>query len=477
MREAAPKLALALLLLAALRLAWLFAAEPMLAVANNYDMIRVQACIDAYPDRDATIPPETNSWEGPLERYRFVPGVGAPCFLTSEALFAFLAYPGMWAEQALRADASFSVRWDGAVKLGLLLGLMWTTHRALRRRGREVLVLGHAVVAALVVADPGVGLYLNGFYAEFAGLFFFYALLAALLVGLSGSQVPAVVALAIAGAAVGLALAKAQHLVTPLFVLGVVLGLRLLGRAVATRVLLALALGTLLGTALQGLHLRSDQTRSMGRANVINTVFYAVLPTADEPRRLATQLGLPAECAVHAGKSWFAPGMAEGELCPQALKLSRRQVLLTLAGQPGLVARVLLGGVERNRPWIPANLGLVEGQRLGRLPASQPTLDRLYAVLPQGVYLGLLVAVPFIALVRILRRRDPSQQAANAVLAVLAAYPWFSLAVVVFGDGYADTSKQSHLGHAAFLAALLLLSLELLRWLVQSWRARPQGPG
>ena len=50
-----PWLTRGLLALAVWRLAAILAAQPMLAVANNYDMIRVQACIDAYPVRAASI--------------------------------------------------------------------------------------------------------------------------------------------------------------------------------------------------------------------------------------------------------------------------------------------------------------------------------------------------------------------------------------------------------------------------------------
>jgi hypothetical protein len=463
MRDGTSFLTRVLLLLATLRLLWLFASEPMLAVANNYDMIRVQACIEAYPDRDAAIPPETNSYDRPLERYRFVPNVGAPCFLTSEALFAYLAYPAMWAEHTLRADGSFSVRWDGAVKLCLLLGVAWAAHRALCRLRERALALGHALLFALVVADPGVGLYLNGFYAEFAAVFYFYALLAALLIGLidgaSGWRLLAGIVLA----AVGLALAKVQHVVTPMFVLGVLVSLRIAGRRIDARVLAALAAGTLLGATIQGLHLASEQTRSMGRANIVNTVFYALLPNADDPERFVEKLGLPSACAAHSGKNWFTPGMAEGELCPAAMELSRPALTMALASEPALVLRTLWSGVPRSRPWIPSYLGLVEGEAMGRLPASHPTLDRVYVALPSWLHLILMAGVPCVATLLIWRRRERSQQAANAVLAVLASYPWFSLAVVVLGDGYADTAKQSHLGHAALLAAIALSAMLMVR--------------
>ena len=461
MRSWSSTLTALLLVLAALRLGALFASDPMLAVANNYDMIRVQGCIDAYPEREASIPPEANSYEQPLERYRFVHGVGAPCFLTSEATFAFLAWPAMWAEHSLRADRSFSVRWNGAIKLVLLATLVLAVHRGLRRRGADGLALGHAALVALVLADPGVGLYLNGFYAEFAAVFFFYALLASVLLALSEPTrpPPRVVLAGVVLAAVGLALAKVQHVLTPVFILGVVLMLGLLGRRIDRRVLAALAVGSLLGAAVQGAHLMSEQTRSMGRANVINAVFYALLPNADDARDFVRKLRLPEECAAYSGANWFTPGMAEGTLCPAALSLSRRDLVRVLATEPRLVARTVLAGVARSRPWVPAYLGVVEGDVLGRLPATHPSLDSALAALPASIYLALIAGLPLWAAGLILLRRAPTQQAANVVLAVLALYPWFSLVVVVLGDGYADTAKQSHLGTTALLSVVFVATV------------------
>jgi hypothetical protein len=45
-----------LLALALLRGLQVVAGDPLLAVANNYDMIRVQACIDAWPARMRPFP-------------------------------------------------------------------------------------------------------------------------------------------------------------------------------------------------------------------------------------------------------------------------------------------------------------------------------------------------------------------------------------------------------------------------------------
>jgi hypothetical protein len=459
----------ALLLLAALRLIALWANDPLLALANNYDMLRVQACIDAYPDRSADIPPASNSYTAPLERYRFLAGVETPCFPTSEALFAAAAWPGMWIEQAL-GDGTFSLRWVGGVKLLLTLIAILSVDRALRRScAGPQLALGHAALVAVVLADPGTGLYLNGFYAEYATIFFGYVLMTTL--AIAAARAPArpsaALCVGIVTAAALLALSKAQHVVTPLLALAILIGLRGLGLKIDRRLLIALAFGAGIGALLQGAHLASDKARSMHRANVVNTVFYAMLPESMDRVVLTRALGLPETCARHSGSSWFSPGMQEGQLCPEALDLTRADVARGLLAEPLLLPRMAIEGLRRSRPWIPPYLGVVEGEELGRLPATHPSLDRLWQALPPALHLAWFAALPIAAIAAVRLRRDPSQAPANLVLGLCAFLPWLGIVVVVFGDGYADTAKQFHLGHTLALAggllALLLAADALVR--------------
>lgn len=451
-----------ILLLAAIRMILLWSDDPMLAVANNYDMIRVQACIDAYPDRAASIPPEANSYDSPIERYRFVRGVGAPCFFTSEALFAAIAWPAARLESHF-GDGSFSVRWVGGVKLVLLLSAVFAVHRALRRSSSDaMLTAGHAALVLLVLSDPALSLYLNGFYAEFSAVFFAYILLAALAVCVarsSAGQHSMFWLMILSASAVLLAIAKVQHVLTPLLMLCVLLLLSAMRRGVPRRVLFALAIGSLVGGALQGWHLASDQTASMRRANTINTVFYAMLPRSTDPLSLTRSLGIDEACSALAGSNWFTPGMQEGALCPEALDLTRMDIVRALLQQPMLAPRVLIEGARRSRPWIPAYLGLVEGTSMGTLPPAHPSLGTVLDGLPMRLYLAAFGALPFVSLGFVLMRPRPSQRAGNAVLSILGFLPSLCLAIVVLGDGYADTAKQMHLGTTLALSCYVLLAL------------------
>jgi hypothetical protein len=110
--------------------------EPLLALANNYDMIRVQACIKAYPLRAPGIPPWAGSGDAPIARYQFRHDVGAPCFLSSEVLFARLARPLFKAESLRSGDGTFSIRWLGGVKFAVFFAAVAAFTIAWWRQGR-----------------------------------------------------------------------------------------------------------------------------------------------------------------------------------------------------------------------------------------------------------------------------------------------------------------------------------------------------
>jgi hypothetical protein len=457
------------------RLAWIFlaialargllivASDPLLAVANNADMIRVQACIDAYPDRDVSIPPGTYSYEAPLARYRFITGVGAPCFVTSQVVFAWIAWPGMWLEQHLRADATFSIRWHGYVQLSLLSLLALLCTRRLIAAGREDLAAGYAAICALVLADPGNTLYLNTFYTEAAAWFFLHALLASVLIALAqhGRASPLLLA-GIALFAALLALAKIQHLLLPLIVLVAVLLPALLRRPVAIAVAVAIGIGTLIGGGFQWSHMNSANTGTIRSANVIDTLFMAMLPNASQPVVLLEHLGLPAACAEQAGNTWYTPGMADRRLCPEVAALDHSDLLRALIRDPALVMRTVLGGFEYMRPWIPSHLGIIEGAKLATLPASIPTWSRALDALGLPLLIAGVLGFPLLGVLVMLVRREGEQAAVNILALALCCIPLYVVVTAVFGDGYVELSKHVHLALAAFLTSVTVFGCLLV---------------
>lgn len=456
------------LLIALLRGALLIGSDPLLALANNYDMIRVQACIDSYPARDASIPPAAGSHEAPLARYHFVHDVGAACFVTSQAIFAWMAWPGMWIEQALRADSTFSIRWIGSVQWACWMLLAFFCTRRLLSMQRADLALGYAAIQAIVLADPGNTLYLNTFYTEASAIFFLQALLAGIFVALaSRKQMSMFLTLAIAASTSLLVLAKIQHLLLPLVIFGALLILRLVQGVVPARLLATLGVGLVVGAGAQFVHMNASHTDAIRSANVVDTLFMSMLPHANPPGALLVRLGLPETCVAQAGQNWYTPGMAERQLCPEVERVSHAALLSELIADPLLALRGLRFGTQHMRPWIPDHLGVVESVRLAKLPTYVPTLSRLLDRLPLSVFEFLLFALPVIGVVFVSLRRSAKYAATNAGILALCGIPLFVMATAVFGDGYVELPKHGQLAFPAMFAAVLTLACVAINALVR----------
>lgn len=436
----------------------LWQAEPMIGLANNYDMIRVQGCIDAYPVRDASVPPWANSWEAPIARYAFRDDVEPGCFLSSEALFAFAALPWLRAEAARSADGAFSLRVIGGVKLVLLAMAMVGFSLALHRAGAPGMALANAAIGALVLADPAVTIYLNTMYAEFSALVFAYVALGAIVVALvrgppaRGWALLAAVALLLACAS------KVQHLAFGLVVFAALAATHAFVQRVPRTLLAAVGVAAAAGLALQAWHLQQPATQSMRQANLTNTVLQAVMGSASDPAAMTARLGLPAHCAAHAGKTWFAPDVQARHPCPELFELDRARILAALLASPPTFLRWLHGGVAKARPWIPALLGKVEGGVSAPVPAAHPSLDAVVSRLPTGVF-ALLLALPLLAWPALAGGRLRALPPATAfVLLACPAYAAVSLVTVILGDGFADVAKQFHLGMTLWLSGWVAIA-------------------
>ncbi|HET9048424.1 MAG TPA: hypothetical protein VFN29_05640 [Chiayiivirga sp.] len=453
----------------------LFLASPLVALANNYDMIRVQACIDVYPVRDDATPLWANSHQAPLEYYQFA-HLDTPCYFTSEAIFAVAALPLMWTQSRLSQDGYFSIRWVGAIKLMLLaaVGLFftWAIFQSCPKAG-----IAYATFFALIVNDPGVLAYLSTFYAEFAAVFFLYLMLSMVVANALGWRPKGRACNWICSALFVLtpallATSKLQHLVTPACLLTIIWGLQFFKAVFSKRMLVFMSAGALLGLTAQLAHLSLAASDSMRRANISNTVFTAILPHADNPFAMTQALGLPAVCAQYAGYSWFTPGVAEGDICPQVFGVSRIDIARAMLQHPLAAVRIVLDGAGELLPWLPPNLGLVAGSESADLPDYLPSLNGVIRDTPKSLVAVLLLALPLFGLLLTIRAARRNEVAFYVSLPCLSLPPPFLLSVVVFGDGYADVQKQSHLVTLLLLSTLLLILMYGMSALLQSRLAR-----
>lgn len=447
--------------LALLRGVALLGHTPLLALANSFDEARYTGCFDLFPDRPAAIRPDTNSPEAPFQYYAFMRNPTPLCYASSD-LAVQAASVGIFKIEAAFGAARHSVRWIGALRLVLLLGVGALLTRAWWRRGLWQGALVNAAVVPLLLLDPGNSIYYATFYAEPTALLALYALLSLVLLWHdAGARRWRVVTLA--GVAFLLATAKIQHLALPL-----ALAAALLLRAWVVEKRwswqgLALVAGGVLGLGVQLVQLArpDDMMASIRSYNRADVLFMGLLPAVDDPAATLARLELPSRCIAYVGKrSWELPDLAE-RACPGVERIGRGAVLREFLREPAALGRFLAAGALALHPWLPDALGHVEGEVLGKLPEDFRSAS--YPLERSGSLRALVFGLPLLAALLTWRRRG--RYGAFALLAATAMAATFG--VTLFGDGLADVAKQCHLVFNAALgfalASLLLAALELLR--------------
>jgi hypothetical protein len=425
---------------AILRIGMLVGYTPLLALANSYDQARYSGCFDLYPDRPDFIRPDTNSPEAPFSFYSFRKNPVPLCYLSTDLVLQSAVVAGFRIDQAVTGAERFDVRWLGWLRLSCLSILCALLCRAWWKRGIWGAALGNALAFALVLADPANTIYFSTFYAEAAALFMLFVLLN--LVALWQDDAPNAKKMAgLAVIAMALSVSKIQHLALPLALAAVMLVHGYFARRRWHWQGLALLTGAVLGCLVQFVQLgRADplmvSIRSYNRADV---VFTALLPHVQDPAATLQRLGLPERCVAYIGKpAWQLPGIAE-EVCPGIGDVGRGAIVVELLRQPATAMRLAGSGFGALHPWLAPNLGIVEGEILGRLPPEFFTLSRPLEALPLLRYV--LFALPLLLAPFAFRRRD---RIATFTLLVAALGP-ATLGVILLGDGLADVPKQGHL--------------------------------
>ena len=464
-------LTLVIVLVAAgfLRALTLVAHTPLLGIANSFDQARYTGCFELFPDRPPPIRPDENSPNAPFEFYRFLENPVRLCYGSSELLLQGTTAAIYGVEEMFGVERH-SVRWIGYLRLALLTALVVAFCRAWWRRGKPLAAFANAALFALVLTDPSDTMYFNTYYAEATALFAAYALFNLILLYHGQERTRRGVLLLGLGALL-LATSKIQHLLLPTVLALVVFafGRRHGGRWPWQGY--ALLGGAAIGALFQFAQLSRDDLmmqsiRSYNRAHVI---FTGLLPTVRDPAATLVRLGMPARCAEHTGKAaWQMPGLPE-DVCPGIEKLGRVRILAEFLREPMAGVRYLGNGIAALNPWLPRNLGHVEGAILGKLPPSFVTLNGVLDRAPLLRYV--LFALPLVAAAFAWRRREasplmPSEQlVAGSPLALLAALTAAlmiaTLGITLAGDGIADVAKQGHLIFNASLAWIVVATITL----------------
>ncbi|UXI68714.1 hypothetical protein [Tahibacter amnicola] len=443
-------LVVAVWLVAAVRGLLMLSAQPLIAMANNYDQVRYSACLGIFPLRPGE-DPTAITYQAPLETFAFQEVHGAPCYLSSDHLFQGAAVGLFHAMSGFGHDNAYSVRWLGGLRWLAWVLVVAAISRALWRERRPALALANALWLAALGFDPVNSVYLNTFYAEAGAVFFAYLVVA--LCTLTAVRPSLLRCAALALAAVLLALSKMQHLALPLFLAGA-LALCALRQRPLWPAAIALLIGGSAGLLLQWQQSQRNTALFEGIATVnnANLVLSALLPASSSPEVAAERLGLPPACAAYAGYTVYRLTVPAETACPGIGDFRRTRMLALLQTEPVTLARVVAAVPPQLLPWQPRYLGMVAGRDMAKVPGKFHSIDRPLAARPWLVWPLLLVA-PLAWLGLLLGRNvAPSALAFAALCATVA----ISVPVVsVFGDGISELAKHAHLALNASCAFVL----------------------
>ncbi|MEP6701603.1 MAG: hypothetical protein ABJB04_01350 [Betaproteobacteria bacterium] len=451
---------LVLLLLGALRIAWMVSHQPLLGYANQYDAGRTSACVGLWPNL-----PEPDRYEAHLEApiAQYVEGQPRPaeCYASSELVFVALAMTE-WKVANLTGlvkSATMDLRYVGATKAIALLLLAIAFTIALRER--PLWMIAHAAVFGLVLADPLVTLWMNTLYTEFAAVLFGYAAVCCLVViaGVAPDRTRWYVALA--AALIGLGLSRQQHAALPLFLSVLLLpavwryhrsfGFALLGVSALVIVLQAVVL---------------ERPPTIRAANNVNVVMGVVLPAALDPERALAALGLPERCAGSIGATWYVRmGESINERCPEVLTWPRYRLANVLLAEPAIAWRVMARAAPLAQTAVLKYLGVEQGQRYGTLQQQNSPLAFSIATpleqLPLAVHLGwqffLFVALGLAIATWMISGARWGAPVGPLVVAALAGTACYASVTSAFGDGIVELARHVQLGTTASYALAVII--------------------
>jgi hypothetical protein len=361
-KTAANLMACLILALATLRAFTFWAADPMLAYANNYDQIRTLKVFGLHP-KDSPAALYAMTPEHPWRYFVQAEELQAPTYPSSDLIFKAIQFGTMATFKD--SDGAMDIKIASVtVLIGWLLGIGVIFRKM---TAKPMAALGFASWI-LLVADPINLLFLNTFYAEFSAfalttlfvgivwlwLFKLVSLRSALIwsavclafLSFNRNQymflLPAVALLA------GSTLALARPLKKPSTASVAKWGL------IAAACMLPIL--TYNAAAKQHTYLHTATNRT-------NTIFGALLPASKDPAKMLTHMGLsPEECLQFLGKNLYVKPESEFKAhCPKSLKLSLIRIAKAVVLEPAVLFTIIGNIAQHHNGFIQYHIGHIEG--------------------------------------------------------------------------------------------------------------------
>ena len=427
--------------------------NPVLGYANNYDMIRLQACHQIWP-ADNIIDITTGTPSAPIRRYTLDKHVDTSCFPSSELLFTSIGIELGKLKNNATGEVLISIKTIGLVKALFLAFTSIYASIYFYRRNLYNLMLANGLAMLVVLSDPGITLYMNTFYTEFSAVYFLYLALIGVAVLIIeqwrlACSIPLLIGL------LGLGFSKPQHIPLALCI-GILIALY----AVIQRqwkTVPALLLCALMPLFLQASGYFEPRNESMIRVNKINLVA-SMLGVTNNPERILIDLDLPDNCKKLAGRNGYDPEIQKNNICPELKKISVSNIIFSLAKNPLLLGKLTQLALEQQKNWVFDMYGQVEHGRTESASHYQQTINDAIRLLPNNFFpwfasLSLLIPILLLA-TDWFKYRKASRF--SLFLSLLVVSQCVVLGAAIIESGLMGLGKNLH----------LYLPLALIEWII-----------
>jgi hypothetical protein len=225
-------------------------------------------------------------------------------------------------------------------------------------------------------------------------------------------------------------------------------------------------MGISLMLVLQWRNLSQERFQSQRLANATDTYLGAVLSSTSDPETAVATLGLPVQCEDHVGENWYTPGLQENHPCPEVMAVSRLKIFSLIVDDPAIYLRLTQKGTELLRPWI-VNLGQVAGDDYGSviryMSSISPWLDQLSErMIRTAFFIPMLFGIAQLGWILI---QSPVEYAHLLTITLsLIGTLYIVFYSSLFGDGFIDLAKHTHLFFSIYLSWLLISFVGLVGW-------------
>ncbi|MDR2012322.1 MAG: hypothetical protein LBQ20_04640 [Rhodanobacter sp.] len=471
-------LALALVLARALAL---WAADPLLGYANNFDQIRATRVFGLKP-RDSGKEIHAGTRERPWRYYIQADHWHWPGYPSSDSLVKVVQVVAM--KMFSDSHRVMDIKVAGATLLiAWLTGIVWIFARLW---SHPASAFGFALWCG-IAADPINLLFLNTLYAEFSAFMAATLLVGVLWLWLENKLSTRRTLLVGAMLVLFLSIHRVQYMFLGLALLPVAWMIGRIGRregpgiAHRRRVLAcsaALVVICVVPIAIsQGTLKQTDFVKMLLAVNRTDTVLDAMLPVSEHPQAMLKTLKLPATCQSLAGRNWYATTVEQIEAqCPGLLTLPLSRIARAVILEPRIIAVIVRGITENHRGFLLGYLGQVEGRNLWSITNVDGfavwSLNGAIRALPAWgaeCLIWIFVAGPFVSSALLYAAGAHRWAVVFAMPGVLFSYSLFSS---IFGDGYVEIERHAMLCFSFGTLFLILLLAGACSWLLEDRRVK-----